>query len=79
MDNHEGPYRTTVKRDVKHSKSGKFPTFQIRIALELKAQFKVAATEAWMGLGNWLKMPGRRGLEQWGLNLEVGCISSWLM
>ncbi|WP_448310713.1 toxin-antitoxin system HicB family antitoxin [Pantoea sp. PGP6] len=52
MDNHEGPYKTTVKRDVKKSKSGKFPTFQIRIAPELKAQFKVAAKEAGMRLGN---------------------------
>lgn len=40
-----------VKRDVKRSKSGKFPTFQIRIAPELKAQFKVAAKEAGMRLG----------------------------
>ncbi|WLO87163.1 toxin-antitoxin system HicB family antitoxin (plasmid) [Pantoea agglomerans] len=52
MDNHEGPYKTTVKRDVKQSKSGKFPTFQIRIAPELKAQFKVAEKEAGMRLGN---------------------------
>jgi len=52
IDNHEGPYKTTVKRDVKQSKSGKFPTFQIRIAPELKAQFKVAEKEAGMRLGN---------------------------
>ncbi|MBB1227951.1 toxin-antitoxin system HicB family antitoxin [Pantoea pleuroti] len=50
-----GPYKTTVKRDVKQSKSGQSPTFQIRIAPELKAQFKVAAKEAGMRLGNWLK------------------------
>ncbi|MDH1170434.1 toxin-antitoxin system HicB family antitoxin [Pantoea agglomerans] len=62
-----GPYKTTVKRDVKQSKSGQSPTFQIRIAPELKAQFKVAAKEAGMRLGNWLKARGWRELERLGL------------
>ncbi|WP_299998923.1 toxin-antitoxin system HicB family antitoxin [uncultured Cedecea sp.] len=64
MDNHEGPYKTTDKRDVKQSKSGEFPTFQIRIAPELKVQFKVAAKEAGMSLGNWLKTPERKELDR---------------
>lgn len=65
-----GPYKTTVKRDVKQSKSGKSPTFQIRIAPELKAQFEVAAKEAGISLGNWLKKLGQRELELLGVEVK---------
>ena len=57
-----GTYMSTVKRDVKQSTSGKSPTFQIRITPELKAQFEVAAKDAGMSLGNWLKTLGRNEL-----------------
>ncbi|WP_202305113.1 type II toxin-antitoxin system HicB family antitoxin [Dryocola clanedunensis] len=55
---------STVKRDAIQSKSGKAPTFQIRITPELKLQFEVAAKEAGMSLGNWLKTLGRKELER---------------
>ncbi|WP_428944875.1 toxin-antitoxin system HicB family antitoxin [Pantoea sp. FN060301] len=61
---------STVKRDVKQSKSGKSPTFQIRIAPELKAQFEVAAKAAGMSLGNWLKTLGRKELERLGVEVK---------
>ena len=53
---------STAKRDSNQSTSGKAPTFQIRITPELKAQFEVAARDAGMSLGNWLKTLGRREL-----------------
>ena len=53
---------STAKRDSNQSKSGKAPTFQIRITPELKAQFEVAAKDAGMSLGNWLKTLGRAEL-----------------
>lgn len=55
---------STTKRDPNQSKSGKAPTFQIRINSELKAQFEAAAKEAGMSLGNWLKTLGRNELER---------------
>ncbi|WP_064561363.1 toxin-antitoxin system HicB family antitoxin [Buttiauxella brennerae] len=55
---------STMKRDTIQSKSGKSPTFQIRITPELKAQFEVAAKEAGMSLGNWLKTLGREELKR---------------
>lgn len=58
---------STVKKDTIQSTSGKSPTFQIRITPELKAQFEVAAKEAGMSLGNWLKTLGRKELERLGL------------
>ena len=39
---------STAKRDPNQSKSGKAPTFQIRITPELKAQFEAAAKEEGM-------------------------------
>jgi predicted HicB family RNase H-like nuclease len=51
---------STAKRDPNQSKSGKAPTFQIRITPELKAQFEDAAKDAGMSLGNWLKSLGRK-------------------
>ncbi|MDX6040543.1 toxin-antitoxin system HicB family antitoxin [Scandinavium lactucae] len=54
---------TTVKRDKNQSKSGKAPTFQMRITPELKAQFEEAAKDAGMSLGNWFKSLGRRELK----------------
>lgn len=55
---------STAKRDPNHSKSGKAPTFQIRITPELKAQFEEAAKAEGMSLGNWLKTLGRRELKR---------------
>ena len=54
----------TAKRDPNQSKSGKAPTFQIRITPELKMEFEAAAKEAGMSLGNWLKNLGRQELER---------------
>ncbi|QLO40680.1 toxin-antitoxin system HicB family antitoxin [Citrobacter freundii] len=53
---------SAVKRDPNQSKSGKTPTFQIRITPELKAQFEAAAKAEGMSLGNWLKTLGRKEL-----------------
>lgn len=53
---------STAKRDPNKSKSGKAPTFQIRIMPELKAQFEEAAKNEGMSLGNWLKSLGRKEL-----------------
>ncbi|MCU6162924.1 toxin-antitoxin system HicB family antitoxin [Enterobacter bugandensis] len=53
---------STAKRDPNKSKSGKAPTFQIRITPELKAQFESAAKDAGMSLGNWLKVLGKNEL-----------------
>ena len=58
---------STVKRDRNQSKSGKAPTFQIRITPELKAQFEAAAKEEGMSLGNWLKTLGRDELKRKGI------------
>ncbi|WP_413535753.1 toxin-antitoxin system HicB family antitoxin [Rahnella inusitata] len=58
---------STIKRDIKHSSSGKSPTFQIRITPELKSQFEAAASAAGMSLGNWLKTLGRKELERLGI------------
>ncbi|HDT3785423.1 toxin-antitoxin system HicB family antitoxin [Enterobacter hormaechei] len=55
---------STAKRDPYQSKSGKAPTFQIRITPELKMEFEAAAKEAGMSLGNWLKNLGRQELER---------------
>lgn len=55
---------STAKRDPNKSKSGKAPTFQIRITPELKAQFEAAAKAEGMSLGNWLKSLGRKELEK---------------
>lgn len=59
-----GTYMTTAKRDTNQSKSGKSPTFQIRITPELKAQFEAAAKDAGMSLGNWLKELGREKIRR---------------
>lgn len=55
---------STGKRDPNKSKSGKAPTFQMRITPELKAQFEAAAKAEGMSLGNWLKSLGRKELEK---------------
>lgn len=62
--NLKGTYKSMVKYDEKHHGAGRNPAFQIRIAPELKAQFEVAAKEAGMSLGNWLKTLGRKELER---------------
>lgn len=65
-----GTYMSTAKRDPNKSKSGKAPTFQIRITPELKAQFEAAAKAEGMSLGNWLKTLGRKELQRLGLETE---------
>ncbi|WP_074143493.1 hypothetical protein [Enterobacter hormaechei] len=55
---------STAKRDPNKSKSGKAPTFQIRITSELKAQFEAAAKDAGMSLGHWLKVLGKNELQR---------------
>lgn len=62
--NLKGTYKSMVKYDEKHPGKGRNPAFQIRIAPELKSQFEVAAKEAGMSLGNWLKTLGRKELER---------------
>ncbi|MBA7789050.1 toxin-antitoxin system HicB family antitoxin [Citrobacter freundii] len=63
---------STAKRDPNQSKSGKAPTFQIRITPELKAQFEAAAkAEGMMSLGNWLKTLGRNELRKLGIEPEM--------
>lgn len=57
---------STTKRDPNPSKSGKAPTFQIRITPELKAQFEAAAKAEGMSLGNWLKTLGREKIKRLG-------------
>lgn len=57
---------STIKRDKSPKGNGLSPTFQIRITPELKAQFEVAAKDAGMSLGNWLKELGRKELERLG-------------
>ncbi|MCT4702888.1 type II toxin-antitoxin system HicB family antitoxin [Enterobacteriaceae bacterium H20N1] len=56
-----------AKRDKNPKGNGLSPTFQIRITPELKAQFEVAAKDAGMSLGNWLKTLGRKELERLGI------------
>ena len=65
-----GTYMSIAKRDPNQSKSGKAPTFQIRITPELKAQFEAAAKAEGMSLGNWLKTLGRKELERLGYSAE---------
>jgi predicted HicB family RNase H-like nuclease len=61
---------STAKRDPNQSKSGKAPTFQIRITPELKAQFEAAAKAEGVSLGNWLKNLGRKQLKKLGVEPE---------
>lgn len=58
---------STAKRDPNQSKSGKAPTFQIRITPELKAQFEEEAKKEGVSLGNWLKTLGRKELIKKGI------------
>jgi hypothetical protein len=57
-----------AKRDPNQSKSGKAPTFQIRITPELKAQFEAAARYEGMSLANWLKTLARNELRRLGID-----------
>ncbi|MCU6328530.1 type II toxin-antitoxin system HicB family antitoxin [Enterobacter quasiroggenkampii] len=61
---------STAKRDPNKSKSGKAPTFQIRITPELKAQFEAAAMDAGMSLGNWLKTLGKNEIKRLKLDQD---------
>ena len=58
---------STAKRDPNQSKSGKAPTFQIRITPEWKAQFEAAAKAEGLSWGNWLKTLGRKELKKIGI------------
>jgi predicted HicB family RNase H-like nuclease len=58
---------STAKRDPNQSKSGKAPTFQIRITPELKAQFEAAAKAEGMSLGNWIKTAAKNELIRKGI------------
>ncbi|MCX8966894.1 toxin-antitoxin system HicB family antitoxin [Erwinia psidii] len=58
---------STIKRDIKQSNSGKSPTFQIRIAPELREQLDKAAANAGVSLGNWLKELARAELRRQGI------------
>ncbi|MEP8705378.1 toxin-antitoxin system HicB family antitoxin [Enterobacter roggenkampii] len=58
---------STAKRDPIKSKSGKAPTFQMRITPELKALFEAAAMAEGMSLGNWFKNLGRKELQKLGV------------
>lgn len=62
---------STAKRDPNQSKSGKAPTFQIRITPELKAQFEEAAKKEGMSLGNWLKTIAKQELINKGIVPKV--------
>lgn len=62
---------STAKRDTNKSKSGKAPTFQMRITPELKVQFEEAARERGMSLGNWLKSLGREELLRKGVEPNI--------
>jgi predicted HicB family RNase H-like nuclease len=61
---------STIKHDKNPKGNGLSPTFQIRISPELKAQFEVAAKDAGMSLGNWLKTLGRKELERLGYKVK---------
>jgi len=63
---------STIKRDKSPKGNGLSPTFQIRITPELKAQFEVAAKDAGMSLGNWLKELGRKELERLQIKTHDG-------
>ena len=62
---------STIKHDKSPKGNGLSPTFQIRITPELKTQFEVAAKDAGMSLGNWLKELGRKELERLGIDLSL--------
>ena len=62
---------STIKHDKSPKGNGLSPTFQIRITPELKAQFEVAAKDAGMSLGNWLKELGREELKR--LSIKGNC------
>ena len=58
---------STAKRDPNQSKSGKAPTFQMRITPESKAQFEDAAKAEGMSLGNWIKTIAKNELIRKGI------------
>jgi predicted HicB family RNase H-like nuclease len=58
---------STIKRDVKQSTSGKSPTFQIRIAPELREQLDEVAAKSGISLGNWFKELARQELLRHGI------------
>ena len=63
---------STAKRDPNQSKSGKAPTFQMRITPELKAQFEDAAKAEGMSLGNWIKTIAKNELIRKGIVPKLG-------
>lgn len=61
---------STTKHDKTPKGQGLSPTFQIRITPELKAQFEVAAKDAGMSIGNWLKELGRKELKRLAIKVD---------
>lgn len=62
---------STAKRDPNQSKSGKAPTFQIRITPELKAQFEAAAKAEGMSLGIGSRPWGEENWQDWVLSRRI--------
>ncbi|MGL4926500.1 MAG: toxin-antitoxin system HicB family antitoxin [Plesiomonas shigelloides] len=58
---------STIKRDKTPKGEGLSPTFQLRIAPELRQQLNEAASEAGVSLGNWLKELARQELRKQGI------------
>ncbi|ENY9093046.1 toxin-antitoxin system HicB family antitoxin [Raoultella terrigena] len=58
---------STIKRDKSQKGDGWSPTFQIRIAPELREQLNAAATREGVSLGNWLKELARAELRRQGI------------
>ncbi|GBO48505.1 toxin-antitoxin system HicB family antitoxin [Pectobacterium versatile] len=54
-------------RDSQARGAGKSPPFHMRIHPELKAQLELAAADAGMSLGNWLKTLARAELKRLGI------------
>ncbi|MBO1551536.1 MULTISPECIES: toxin-antitoxin system HicB family antitoxin [Yersiniaceae] len=58
---------STIKRDKTPKGEGLSPTFQIRIAPELRQQMNEAASKEGVSLGNWLKALARAELVRQGI------------
>lgn len=58
---------STIKRDKTPKGEGLSPTFQIRIAPELRQQLNDAAEREGVSLGNWLKELAREELRRQGI------------
>jgi predicted HicB family RNase H-like nuclease len=56
-----------IKRDKKPKGEGLSPTFQIRIAPELRQQLNDAAAKSGVSLGSWFKELAREELRRQGI------------